>query len=56
MGEGDDFMRGLERSEREREGLVKAVSNNLLMSRPVFRAAHEGNAAVKKWFETSSRL
>ncbi|EME45000.1 hypothetical protein DOTSEDRAFT_70896 [Dothistroma septosporum NZE10] len=38
MGEGDEFMRGLERAERE-----------------LFRAAHEGNAAVKKWFETSSR-
>ncbi|KAK4623694.1 DNA replication complex GINS protein PSF3 [Fulvia fulva] len=38
MGEGDEFMRGLERSERE-----------------LFRAAHEGNAAVKKWSVTSSR-
>ncbi|THZ18816.1 hypothetical protein D6C90_09752 [Aureobasidium pullulans] len=38
LGEGADFARGLDETERQ-----------------LFRAAHDGTTAVKKWFETAQK-
>ena len=57
QGDGShDFMGGLDETERQRESRHDThVPSGLLIDHTVFRAAHDGSNAIKKWFETTSR-